>query len=88
MEDSIENTYLGIFWKLCTISIFGLPSGLSKICLPQVFSHVFNYCQSADVQHNILTLMHSEWPKLYWVLAILSAIGLKNAQTNILCGLE
>ena len=29
---------------------------------------------------NILffTLLHSEWPKLYGVLAVLSAIGLKN----------
>ena len=25
----------------------------------------------------LLTLLHSEWPKLYRVLAILSAIGLK-----------
>ena len=25
----------------------------------------------------LLTLLHSEWPKLYGVLAILSAIGLK-----------
>ena len=25
----------------------------------------------------LLTLLHSEWPKLYGVLAVLSAIGLK-----------
>ena len=32
-----------------------------------------------------LTLLHSEWPKLYGVLAILSAIGLKqNFTANVI----
>ena len=35
-------------------------------------SHAMNVC---------LTLLHSEWPKLYRVLAILSAIGLKAKKT-------
>ena len=29
-----------------------------------------------SMETNSLTLLHSEWPKLYGVLAILSAIGL------------
>ena len=29
------------------------------------------------LQLSFLTLLHSEWPKLYGVLAVLSAIGLK-----------
>ena len=32
----------------------------------------------------ILTLLHSEWPKLYGVLAILSAIGLMNAHNHFI----
>ena len=30
------------------------------------------------VKHFILTLLHSEWPKLYGVLAVLSAVGLND----------
>ena len=31
--------------------------------------------QKREIQFDILTLLHSEWPKLYGVLAIPSAIG-------------
>ena len=39
-------------------------------------------CEIANVSSNLchienLTLLHSEWPKLYGVMAILNAIGLK-----------
>ena len=30
-----------------------------------------------------LTLLHSEWPKLHRVLAILSAVGLSNSYTIV-----
>ena len=38
--------------------------------------------ENMQVYHYTLTLLHSEWPKLYGVLAVLSAIWLKcpNAQ--------
>ena len=37
-----------------------------------------------EVYQYTLTPLHSEWPKLYGVLAVLSAIGLKNAENLIL----
>ena len=47
----------------------------------------FPFCMNPDP----LTLLHSEWPKLYGVLAILSAVGLsakgKTDQTGQLPGL-
>ena len=33
-----------------------------------------------------LTLLHSEWPKLYGVLAVLSAIGLKVSAEQVAVG--
>ena len=33
-----------------------------------------------DCEVFVLTLLHSEWPKLYGVLAILSGIGLNEAE--------
>ena len=35
--------------------------------------------KSTKCFHPALTRLHSEWPKLYWVLAILSAIGFNMA---------
>ena len=34
----------------------------------------------------LLTLLHSEWPKLHRVLAVLSAIGLKERISSLLLG--
>ena len=43
-----------------------------------------NFQNSWHTGYTVLTLLHSEWPKLYGVLAVLSAIGL--LQDNmILC---
>ena len=38
--------------------------------------------------HFSLTLLHSEWPKLYGVFAILSAIGLITTTTIIKPGIQ
>ena len=36
-----------------------------------------DFCHKQRCELTALTLLHSEWPKLYRVLAILSAIGLR-----------
>ena len=40
---------------------------------------VVSLCKNDEKQRgilHILTLLHSKWPKLHWVLAVLNAIGL------------
>ena len=44
------------------------------------FMHIF-----PDLKGRILTLLHSEWPKLHRVLAVLSAIGLMIILRELSC---
>ena len=47
-----------------------------KVLFKAVFAVIFIFATISD-QGRLLTLLHSEWPKLHRVLAVLSAIGLK-----------
>ena len=53
----------------------GQPQGLDS----DKFLHLRSekYYSNTTFKHDILTLLHSEWPKLYGVLAFLSAIRLR-----------
>ena len=64
------------YWSETRISF---KTSLILVCI--VFAHLLNnsthgLCCILCVQ--LLTLLHSEWPKLHGVLAILSAVGLKD----------
>ena len=62
-----------------------------------MFSFIFIFFSGIDLLHKErnpsvsicicgvfdLTLLHSEWPKLYGVLAVLSAIGLKQVSVAV-----
>ena len=51
----------------------------SQVILFQTYSSSISEVYSGGKELFSLTLLHSEWPKLNWVLAILSATGLRLA---------
>ena len=72
------------------------PDSQSETADPKKFGQVKEAYKAVKVNENnssfllLLTLLHSEWPKLYGVLAILSAIGLRwmgthSGQETLLC---
>ena len=48
------------------------------------YAHVYLRIYSNSLDRTALTLLHSERPKLYGVLAVLSAIGLNSSQCYIM----
>ena len=68
-----------------TLFLLLLPSGLSHPLFPK--SNICFVRVSCSLQHiafQMLTLLHSEWPKLRRVLAILSSIGLKFGNYSVI----
>ena len=63
---SRRHSFDPVFMKLCQNDFLTLNKRLSRRAMLSDDSSCF------------VILLHSEWPKLYGVLAILSAIGLKN----------
>ena len=59
------------------ISLMNYPHSLSgHPCFVSLFKNSVESC-TGDVRDLLLTLLHSERPKLYTILVFLSAVGLK-----------